>query len=193
MSPPIPPSPVQILGISGSLREGSVSRQMVDKVLEQCSQVPGIQTDVIDLRQHTTLPFCDGGLNNNERYGPEVQALREKIRQADAYVIGTPEFHGGPSGALKNLIDLQCMKAFSDKWIALVGAAGGQFGADGALNQIRVWLKNLDAHCLPMQASARGMDCDPTQGITNQKLLDRLEAMGNKLASITLNWKQNAP
>lgn len=169
----------KILGISGSMRPGSISKKMVENVLENARKTPGIETELLDLSQYT-LPYCDGGNNDDDRYGPVVQALRQKVAEADAFVIGTPEYHGGPSGALKNFIDLNCLQAFKKKWVALVGAAGGQLGADGALNQIRVWLKNLEAFGFNTQATLRGMDCDKQGNITNEKALKRLADMGEE-------------
>jgi FMN reductase len=42
----------------------------------------------------------------NEERSPEQHDLVEAVRSADGLVIGTPAYHGGVSGLVKNAIDL---------------------------------------------------------------------------------------
>ncbi|MBY0405730.1 MAG: NAD(P)H-dependent oxidoreductase, partial [Cyanobacteria bacterium] len=108
----------------------------------------------------------------------------------DGFVVGTPEYHGGYSGALKNFLDLQCGHSFKDKWVALVGAAGGRLGADQSLNQLRVVFKNLDAFTWKNQTSAGGSDVNKQGEITNEGVSKRLKAMGEELAGFLKRLKQ---
>lgn len=178
---------MKIIGIAGSLRDGSVTRQMINRVLQNCQQ-KGVQTELVDLRDYP-LPLCDGRPNNDDSYGPVVTKLRQKLGEGDAFIIGTPEYHGGYSGVLKNCLDLTSIGVFKNKLVGLVGAAGGRLGADGALNQLRVVFKNLEAVCFPWQVSASGADVDKQGTITNAKVLERLDEMGKEFTQLARRLK----
>jgi FMN reductase len=175
---------VKVLGIAGSLRAGSVSTAMVKQVL-QASKEAGADIDIIDLKRYPKLPFCDGRRNNDSSYGTTVTRLRKKIKEADALVIGTPVFHGGYSGALKNLIDLNCITAFQGKPVTIVSAAGGDIATESALNQLDIVLRSLKTIRLPQQAAAGKNDSNGKGRITNEVLLQRLNRMGTELVTFT--------
>jgi FMN reductase len=50
---------VKIVGISGSLREGSYSFQSLNLVTQRLAAL-GAEVEIVDLRS-LNLPFCDGG------------------------------------------------------------------------------------------------------------------------------------
>lgn len=162
-----------ILGITGSQRQGSLTRQMVTSTLQGAKKA-GATIDHIDLANYKTLPYCDGRDNTPDSYGKDVMALVKKVAQADGFVIGTPEYHGGYSGVLKNFLDLMPRDVFENKFVGLVGASGGKLGAEGAMNQLRIVFKNLNAFCMPHQVSATYNDTTNGQlnaaGQTGQKL-----------------------
>src|SRR6266568_1457230 len=138
-------SVVRIAGISGSLRVGSYTRSAVAAALEGAAEV-GAETRLIDLRDYQ-LVF----LNSREEaeYPPDVLRLRADVRQADGLILGTPEYHGGLSGALKNALDLMGFDEFEGKMIALVGVSGGRLGAFDALNSLRNIGRALHAWVIP--------------------------------------------
>jgi NAD(P)H-dependent FMN reductase len=51
------------------------------------------------------LNFCDGK-EDEGTYPSGVGKLREEVRAAQGIILGTPEYHGGFSGVLKNALDL---------------------------------------------------------------------------------------
>ena len=67
--------------------------------------------------------------------------------------MGTPEYHGGYSGVLKNAIDLMGFDEFEGKVVGLVGVSGGSMGAAQALQGLRVIGRALHAWVIPQQAS----------------------------------------
>jgi len=61
----------------------------------------GCQVDVLDLRDEP-LPI----FNPDTSYAhPPYAELKARVEQADVYLLGTPDYHGCPSGALKNFLD----------------------------------------------------------------------------------------
>jgi FMN reductase len=141
--------PIEIAGLSGSLRAGSYTRRAVEAALEGAAET-GARTRLIDLRDYT-LVFRDG--KDESAYPPDVFRLRAEVKQADGIILGTPEYHGGVSGVLKNALDLMSFDEFEGKMIGLVGVSGGRMGAHDALNTLRTVGRALHAWVIPEQAS----------------------------------------
>ncbi len=92
-------NPISVLGIAGSLRKGSYNRALMHAAFEV--KPPEMTVSEFDL---LPLPFYNGDV---EALGdPEpVQRLKEAIRQADALLIVSPEYHRSIPGVLKNALD----------------------------------------------------------------------------------------
>jgi chromate reductase, NAD(P)H dehydrogenase (quinone) len=130
---------VKILGIAGSLREGSYNRALLRAAREL---VPaGVELEELDVR---SLPFYDGDVEAAGDPEPVV-ALKEAIRGADALLIATPEYNRGVPGVLKNAIDWASRPALASplagKPVAIVGASTGRGGTARAQEQLRAALE----------------------------------------------------
>ncbi len=84
---------MKILGIGGSPRKGSTTDQLVREVL---AGAEGCQTEFISLAGQTIGPCiaCLGCVETNVcvlKY--DMAALREKIVEADAYVVGAANYY----------------------------------------------------------------------------------------------------
>jgi chromate reductase, NAD(P)H dehydrogenase (quinone) len=137
---------VQILGIAGSLREGSYNRALLR---EARTLLPaGVELVELDLRE---LPFYDGDV---EAAGDPaaVTRLKDAIRAADAVLIATPEYNRGIPGVLKNAIDWASRPALASplagKPVAIVGASTGRGGTARAQEQLRAALEFSRAEVL---------------------------------------------
>ncbi|WP_206244790.1 NADPH-dependent FMN reductase [Novosphingobium terrae] len=92
----------RIVGLGGTFRPNSSSERLVRSVLTACEAL-GAETRMFDGPALAALPHFNP--ESPERT-PEQTALVNAVRQADALVIGTPGYHGGLSGLVKNAIDL---------------------------------------------------------------------------------------
>ena len=130
---------MRILGIAGSLREGSYNRSLLRAARELLR--PGVELVELDLR---SLPFYDGDVEAAGDPEPVV-ALKEAIRDADALLIATPEYNRGVPGVLKNAIDWASRPALASplagKPVAIVGASTGRGGTARAQEQLRAALE----------------------------------------------------
>jgi chromate reductase len=174
----------RILGISGSLREGSHNTGL----LRAAARVlpPGVELDVFDgLRE---LPPYDAD-RDIDPADPAVAHLRKAIASADGVVIATPEFNGSIPGVLKNALDWASRpfpdNALRGKPVAVIGASTGLFGAVWAQAETRKVLGVIGAdvidHELPVgQAEAAfaedGGLLDPEQHESLAELVDVLAA-----------------
>jgi FMN reductase len=174
-------TPVRIVGLCGSLRPGSFTRQALEIALTGAAAT-GAETQLIDLRDYQ-LVFCDGS-DDEQHYPADVFKLREEIRQAHGVILGTPEYHGGISGVLKNALDLMGFDEFSGKMMGLIGVSGGQMGAINALTSLRMIGRSLHAWVIPDQVlipqAWKSFDKDGI--IKNEKLAARLQEAGRQVA-----------
>ena len=174
-------SQVKVVGISGSRRPGSHTRMAVRFALEGAEQA-GAETRLLDLREYD-LPFSSG--NPRERnYPPDVFRLREDIRNSDGVILGSPEYHGGMSGVLKNALDLMGFKEFEGKLIGLVGVSGGLMGASNALVSLRNVGRALHAWVIPEQVSIpqAWKKFNQDGSLKDEALRDRLKRVGEQVA-----------
>jgi len=141
---------VRVVAICGSLSSNSKTRAALTVALRGAQEMGG-DTQLIDLRQYE-LDFCVGK-EGEESYPSDVFRLRRDVQQAQGIILGTPEYHGGYSGVLKNALDLMGFKEFQGKVIGLVGVAGGQTGAINSLNGLRTVGRALRAWVIPTQVS----------------------------------------
>jgi FMN reductase len=91
-----------IIGIGGTARVGSSTEKAVSIALESAEQA-GARTKLFGGAFLAKLP-----LFNNEKPSrtDEEKELIEAVRAADGLIIGSPAYHGGISGVVKNAIDV---------------------------------------------------------------------------------------
>jgi FMN reductase len=182
---------VKVIAICGSLRKGSYTKAALNVALEG-ARSEGAEIELIDLRNYHLVFF---GEMEEADYPPDVQKLRNIVRAADGILLGTPEYHAGISGVLKNALDLMSFDEFEGKIIGLIGVSGGSMGAINALNSLRTIGRNLHAWVLPQQVSipeayrhfdAVGLPVDPE---IKERLLEvgRLVTRFAKLLEIQKN------
>ena len=90
----------KILGISGSLREGSHSRRLLERTLLFVGEFDG-ETRLVDLRE-MQLPLLQPGMQSEADF---YQPMRKHVLWADALILASPDYHGSMSGTIKNFLD----------------------------------------------------------------------------------------
>jgi chromate reductase, NAD(P)H dehydrogenase (quinone) len=134
---------ISVLGIAGSLRQGSYNRAALRAALELAPA--GMAIEVFDLAP--IQPYNEDV--KQQGFPPPEREFREKIRAADALLIVTPEYNYSISGVLKNAIDWASRppdQPFEEKPIAIMGASPGRLGTARAqyhLRQCFVFLNGL--------------------------------------------------
>jgi chromate reductase len=133
---------LNILGISGSLRAGSLNTALLRSAQKHAPA--GLTISLYD--GLAGLPYYDGDLDTPENLPAEVKDLRDRIHAADGLLIATPEYNYSIPGGLKNLIDWasrpSATSSLLHKPIAIMGAAPTNFGtvrAQLALRQVFLW------------------------------------------------------
>ena len=99
-----------ILGISGSPHKKGKVTILLNSVLEKTREL-GSETELIFLADYP-IPYCMGCYSKNvmdcnpEVFKEMLPSIYDKILKADGIVFGTPVYWFGPSGLMKNFIDL---------------------------------------------------------------------------------------
>jgi chromate reductase len=138
-------TPIAILGIAGSLRQGSYNRAAL-RAAEQL--VPeGAHLDIFDLAG--IPPFNQ----DDERNLPaRVVELKRSIRAADAVLLVTPEYNYSIPGVLKNAIDWASRPYGDNSWdgkpVAVMGASVGSLGTARAQYHLRQLVVGLNMHAV---------------------------------------------
>jgi FMN reductase len=173
---------VTIVGIGGSLRPDSYSQQALSLAAQRI-QALGAQMEILDLRE-MNLPFCNG----EEEYPgyPDVERLREAVKQADGLILATPEYHGSVSGVLKNALDLMGFEQMSDKVVGLISVLGGQSNSN-ALNDLRIIMRWVHAWVIPEQIAVgqAWKAFGPEGKLLDEKLSQRLDQFAQSLVENT--------
>ena len=134
---------ISVLGIAGSLRQGSFNRATLRAAQELAPD--GMRIDSFDIKP---IPLYDEDVRQ-QGFPPPVQALRDQIKAADAVLLVTPEYNYSTSGVLKNAIDWASRppeQPFDGKPIGIMGASGGTLGTARAqfhLRQCFIFLNGL--------------------------------------------------
>ena len=173
--------PCRIVGISGSIRPGSYTTLAVALALTGAEELK-CESKLINLRDYQ-LVFCDGK-DDESGYPKDVFRLREEVKHAEGIILGTPEYHGGYSGVLKNALDLMGFEEFEGKMLGLVGVSGGAIGAFGAMNSLREVGRALHAWVIPEQAAIpqAWQEFDEAGNLKDAELDKRVRAVGRQVA-----------
>lgn len=108
---------LKVLAVVGSTHATSVTRVVITHVAEQL-RGQGCEVDVLDLSKEPLALF-----NVETAYTqPGFAALQARVAAADVFVLGTPDYHGSLSSALKNFLD-HFWKEFTGKLFASVVAS----------------------------------------------------------------------
>ncbi|MGB9692072.1 MAG: NADPH-dependent FMN reductase [Candidatus Sumerlaeaceae bacterium] len=166
----------KVLGICGSLRDHSHTRVLLEIALQHARRC-GSEVELLDLREYP-LPLFEA--HRQYDCNATVQKVVAKIKEADCYLVGTPEYHGCMSGALKNFFDFVYTE-ISGKLFGVVAATGGSQGVS-SLDNLRACLLYCHAWVLPYNVAASQRDFDDNGRLVNEQVLDRLARLGRDVA-----------
>jgi NAD(P)H-dependent FMN reductase len=126
-----------ILVLVGSLRAGSTNRQLA----EVATNVAGEGVTVTVFEGLADLPFYNEDIDVEGSVPETAATFRAAANAADAFLLVTPEYNGTIPAVLKNAIDWASRPfgqgAFTDKPLAAIGSAFGQFGGVWAQDEVR--------------------------------------------------------
>jgi NAD(P)H-dependent FMN reductase len=148
------------------------------------AETAGAEVQLADLGEYD-LPLCDG-TGERARYHAGLLELRKLLTRAAGVVLGTPEYHGGVSGVLKNALDLMGFPEFEGKLVARVGVSEAGGGGRDALASLRHVGEALHAWVLPQTVAVgeAGRAFDPEGRVTDPAVEHALLDLGGSLARL---------
>lgn len=178
------PAPISLLAIGGSAREASRTRMAMEAILSLASAhniVPTVAT-VRDL----DLPVYNDDIPLDGQ--PEsLQRLVDQVREANAYLICSPTYHGSMSGAIKNVLDsLHVQHGQPDAYLRQRPVALASYGgptAISAVNALQTVVRVMQGIVVPTVVTVSRDVLDPATGaITDEKTLRRADRMLGEVA-----------
>jgi chromate reductase len=135
--------PIKVLAFAGSLREGSYNKALIRAAVEV--KPDNISIEVFDLEG--IPPFNDDLI---EHPCAKVVDFKNKIKNADALLIASPEYNYSIPGVLKNAIDWASRPSAGNplegKPVAIMSASTGRFGGARAQYHLRQTFVFLNMH-----------------------------------------------
>ena len=180
-----------ILGLGGSLREGSTTTQAL-RIALAGAQAAGAHTRLIDLAAFR-LPYFDGtytldGYTDAER--DAVTTLLEWVAGAQGLILASPTYHNTISGAVKNALELLEVDnedgpgRFEGKVVGLLTVQGGTSGTgNNTLTTMLLAARAMHAWVAPTMVSVPGSRTAFHDGLPlDTGIEQRLRALGAEVA-----------
>jgi azobenzene reductase len=132
--------------ILGSIRIGRHSHRIA-YYLEKKLKEMAIEVTMIDLAEHP-LPMMEE--ENGTLHNPtgDISIIGTQLKEADAMILVSPEYHGSFTGVLKNALDFYWAE-FKKKPIGVVTTGSGKMGGINASIQMQHVVLSLGAYALP--------------------------------------------
>lgn len=166
----------RVVALCGSLRAESRTRIALRRVLSAATDAGGTTT-LLDLRS-LELPML-----NADDAGTDAERLTTTIADADSVVLGTPNYHGSYSGALKNVLDHCGREELAGTTVGLLEVAGGQFPGT-PLTHLRAVCRTLHAWTLPTEVAIPNSHTQITDdGVQDREVANRLDRLGRELTA----------
>ncbi|MEI6566808.1 MAG: NAD(P)H-dependent oxidoreductase [Verrucomicrobiota bacterium] len=163
MSEPV----LNILAVTGSLKKESVTRVVIRHAAAAMTAA-GCAVDILELLEEP-LPLFNP---DSARSLPGFPALQARVAKADVFLLGTPDYHGGMSGAMKNFLD-HFWQEFAGKLFVPV-VASHEKGLT-VIDDIRTTARQCYAWTLPYGVSFIEKGDVQSGKVVSDGLLQRLE------------------
>ena len=143
--------------IIGSTRPTRAADLVAPWVIDRAGLHGEFDVEVLDLRDWPLPMFGEhfgtiGDIRNPTYSAPIVKRWNQKVKEADAYLIVTPEYNHSIPGVLKNAIDSVFVSfGFRNKPLVIVGYSGGIAGGVRAIEHLAQIA--VEAELVPLRTS----------------------------------------
>ena len=182
--------------IIGSTRSGRNADPVCSWLLPVTQSHGAFEVEILDLRDWP-LPFFQetiatvGDFNDPAYSDPIVKRWNDKIKEADAYIIVTPEYNHSIPGVLKNALDTVFFSySFRHRPVAFVGYSLGATAGARAIEHLALIMVEFEA--VPVRTptlipfvtnafDAEGQPTSPTVNVGLTVMLDDLAWLAKTL------------
>lgn len=189
---------VRVVGVGGTLREGSTSLGALKRALA-AAEGAGAEVELLDLNE-LRLPMYEPG-KPMEGYGTEVERLVGALRGADAVLISTAAYHGTLAGVTKNALDFTQFLSGGEnqyldgKVVGLVATAGGDLAGSSALRAMVDVVHALRGIVVPLTVAVpkSWQRTDKEGNVTDEGYAGRLDSLGRLVVETAGRLKAPVP
>jgi chromate reductase len=142
--------PVSFLVFAASLRTGSLNARLAELAADVIEGNSGT-VDRASMRDFDT-PSYNADVQEREGFPAGAEAMLERLRDSDGFVIAAPEYNGSMPGVLKNSIDWVSRfkpQPFNEHHGLLMSASPSMMGGNRGLWALRVPFEHLGARIYP--------------------------------------------
>jgi chromate reductase len=172
---------IKILGFAGSLRRASYNKALLRAAKDFAPE--GSRIEIFDLEG---IPPYNQDLDDH--MPAKVKEFKDKIRNADAILIATPEYNYSVPGVLKNAIDWASRppgeNSFAGKPVGIMSASIGMLGGARAQYHLRQTFVYIDMHpvnrpevMVPFAADKIDEQGNVTDAKTREKIKELVESL----------------
>jgi FMN reductase len=160
---------LNVLAVVGSLQRDSITRVVIGHAARALAAA-GCAVDVLDFQKEPLALYNP----DNAHELPGYAELQARVERADVILLGTPDYHGSLSGAMKNFLDYFWHEFAGKLFVTVV--ASHEKGLT-VTDQLRTIARQCYAWTLPYGV-AFSDDTDVKNGaIVSEALKQRLEML----------------
>lgn len=168
-------SQLRVMAVVGSISKNSVMRTVVGHVADELAR-HGCIVDLFDPVKEPLDLF-----NPDSAYAtPTYSLLQKRVEAADVFILGTPDYHGCISSALKNFLD-HFWQEFAGKLLATI--VGSYEKGLTVTDQLRTMARQCYAWSLPYGVSFSDREDLKDGQIASPQLRQRLEMLVHDTAA----------
>ncbi len=175
---------IRLLAIGGSVRATSRTLQAMRAILATAPD-HGLEVETASVHD-LDLPVYNDDIPLDEQPAA-LRHLIEQVRDADAYLICSPTYHGSMSGAIKNVLDsLYAGKGepgshFDGRPVGLASYGGPS--AINAVNTLQTSVRSMRGSLVPTVVTVSRDALDDAGEITDERTRTRAAAMLAEIAT----------
>jgi NAD(P)H-dependent FMN reductase len=176
---------VNVVGVAGSMRQGSYSSIGLKMVLEEMKKYNS-KSYLLELRNVNLPLYNPSGTSSDEPSSNDngknvLERITTALKWADAFVLASPDYHGSMSGGMKNFLDY-FWEDFAGKTFGYI-VASHEKGLTVA-DQMRTAIRQCYGWSMPYNISINGeKDFDLKGNLVNFALAKRIKMFARDLVT----------
>jgi len=179
---------MKVVLVSGSLGKRSCTRVLLGFINDQL-QAKKVDTVFWDLSKKA-LPMAIPEFHTRQDKHPDknVREFVQDVREADAFILGSPLYHDSYSGVLKNALDTLPNEAFHRKPVGLVSHSSNMRSCVAPCNQLRPVVRSLGGYAGHIQVGTTDEDyisVGDTLELNNPKVKERIDNLLDEIISMS--------
>lgn len=171
---------MKLLGISGNRSLQVKTDIAIKKALSFAEISAGVRTEFLNLQGYDCLS------PHKQRMGTETSntiPLIEKVKQADALIIGAPIYCNSSVKSITNMLDLLPEKTLAGKVIGFISICRTDEDYDVIDAKIELLADYYEAHFIPIPIMARNEHFEE-ESIKNVQLIEGLRELGESIVNL---------